>query len=155
MADHPVFATLGAAERVQIAAVARPVRFGAGQRVFAEGAPARGCWLLQEGRVALEVDVPGGGRVVVQTLGPGDLLGWSWFAPPYRWQVTARALGPTSAIELDTTELRAMADQDPRFGYALARTLFAASLERLQATRARLLDLRRRPDEPRGRAAPR
>ncbi|WP_214367860.1 Crp/Fnr family transcriptional regulator [Pseudonocardia sp. H11422] len=156
IADHPVFAELGAAERVLVAATARPVRFGPGQRVFTEGAPARGCWLIQEGRVVLEADVRGRGQVVVQTLGPGDLLGWSWFAPPYRWQVTARAVSPTSAIELDTTELRVMADQDPRFGYALARTLFAAALERLQATRLRLIDLQpRSPYEPHGRTAER
>jgi len=44
---------------------------------------------------------------------------------------------------LDTAELRALAVADPGFGYALSRTLFEIMLHRLQATRARLLDLYR------------
>ena len=72
--------------------------------------------------------------------------GWSWLVPPYQWQFGAVAVQPTTMTELDTVRLRAVAEQDPRFGYALTLALFGALAHRLQATRARLLDLYRVPD---------
>ncbi len=47
----------------------------------------------------------------------------------------------TTATKLDTGQLRRLASEDPQFGYALALTMFQACAQRLQATRARLLDL--------------
>ena len=125
------------------------MRFAARQRLFSEGQPAQGCWLIEDGRVALDMAVPGRGQVVLQTLGPGDVLGWSWLVPPHRWHYGATAVLPTTATELDTERLRALAELDPRFGYTLVLTLFEAVLQRLQATRARLLDLYGSPDDQR------
>lgn len=143
VAEFPLFAQLPAAERVLISRAARAVSFEAGRRVFCEGQPAHGCWLIRAGHVVLDAHVPGPGAVVMQTLGPGDVLGWSWLVPPYRWHFGATAIEPVAAIELDTVQLRALAEQDPRFGHRLTLALFEALLERLQATRARLVDLYR------------
>jgi CRP/FNR family cyclic AMP-dependent transcriptional regulator len=146
LAVFPMFAELSEAELELISAAARPVRLGARERLLREEEPARGCWLIHSGCVALDLAVPGRGQVVVQTLGQGDVLGWSWLVPPYRWQFGAVTVEPTPATELDTEQLRALAEQDPRFGYSLTLALFGALAHRLQATRARLLDLYRIPD---------
>lgn len=143
LAGFPVLGQLPTGALAQIAAAAGTVTFAAGERVFREGEQAEGCWLLHDGRVALDVFIPGRGLVVVQTLGAGDVLGWSWLVPPYRWHLGATATERTRATALDTAQLRTLAGQDPVFGHALATTLFAAMLERLQATRLRLLDLYR------------
>lgn len=82
-------------------------------------------------------------KSVVQTLGPGELLGWSWLVPPFRWDFGARAITTVTAAELDGGLLRELADKDPAFGYALTRALFEVLAHRLRATRARLLDLYR------------
>jgi CRP/FNR family transcriptional regulator, cyclic AMP receptor protein len=147
LAGSGIFADLSGAERELVSAAACPVRFGAGERLFREGTPAHGCWLIHDGCVALDLMVPGRGQVVVQTLGRGDVLGWSWLLPPYQWHFGAVALRPTTATQLDTDLLRTLAEQDPRFGYALTLSLFQACVQRLQATRARLLDLYRSPDD--------
>jgi CRP/FNR family transcriptional regulator, cyclic AMP receptor protein len=149
LTGFPVLRQLSTGALAQIAAAARTVTFGQGERVFCEGEHAEGCWLLRDGRVALDVFIPGRGLVVVQTLSRGDVLGWSWLVPPYRWHFGATATERTTATALDTPQLRALADQDPAFGYALATTLFAAMLQRLQATRLRLLDLYRSPRDER------
>ena len=149
IADFPVLARLSPDELGRLSAAARRVRFGARERVFSEGQQAEGCWLIHDGRVALDVFIPGRGLVVVQTLGAGDVLGWSWLVPPYRWHFGASASEPTTATLLDTVQLRALADVDPGFGYDLSRTLFEMMLHRLQATRARLLDLYRSPGDER------
>ena len=102
LAAFSVFAQLPQAELELISSTARTVRFAARQRLFSEGHPAQGCWLIEDGRVALDMTVPGRGQVVLQTLGPGDVLGWSWLVPPYRWHYGATSVLPTTATELDT-----------------------------------------------------
>ncbi|MET9315789.1 cyclic nucleotide-binding domain-containing protein [Kribbella sp. NPDC003505] len=141
MADTTLFDDLTAPEREAFFSTAHEVSYDDGDRLFEEGGPAGYCWLIRHGRVALDTAVPGRGHVVVQTLGPGDLLGWSWLVPPYRWHFGARAIGAVQATAFDAARLRALADQDPRLGYALTRQLLAVVLDRLQTTRARLLDL--------------
>jgi CRP-like cAMP-binding protein len=145
MARTDVLDGLSPGEREVLLRTAREVTYDDGARLFDEGGRADTCWLIRHGRVALETAVPGRGPVVVQTLGPGDLLGWSWLVPPYRWQFGARAIGTVHATELDADRLRSLADRDPRLGYALARQLLVIVLDRLQSTRARLLDLYRSP----------
>jgi len=77
----------------------------------------------------------------VQTLAPGELLGWSWLVPPYYWHFTAVAKAEVSAVEFDAARLRVLADGDPALGYPLALGLFEMVVARLQSTRSRLLDL--------------
>jgi CRP/FNR family transcriptional regulator, cyclic AMP receptor protein len=140
-ARFAVFDRLTASQRATVARTAQDVDIAAGTCLFEEGQLASGCWLIQAGQVALETSVPARGQVVVQTLGLGDVLGWSWLVPPLHWNFSATATGPVSALELDTAWLRALAEQDPALGYPLALGLFEVLLARLQDTRARLLDL--------------
>jgi CRP/FNR family transcriptional regulator, cyclic AMP receptor protein len=138
-------ATLRPSDLDLLARVGRIVAFPGGHRLFSEGQPAEHCWLIRSGQVVLDARVPGRGDVVIQALGPGDLLGWSWLVPPRRWHFGARTVAPTEAAEFDATALTELAEADPAFGYALARALFEAVLERLQSTRARVLDLYANP----------
>src|SRR5689334_5619252 len=117
------------------------VSFVAGERIFEESKPAFGCWLIRAGRVALQTVVPGRGEVVVQTLTVGELLGWSWLVPPYRWHFSATALDAVTAYRIDTGALRKEAAADPALGYRLTLGMLEVLLARLQSTRARLLDL--------------
>lgn len=128
-------------ERATVASAAHDVAFPAGAILMTEGRLAEGCWLIHTGRVALSTRVPGRGEVVLQSLGGGDVLGWSWLVPPQRWHLTATAIEPVSAVECDTTRLRALAERDPALGYHLALGFYELLLARLQSTRARLLDL--------------
>ncbi|WP_405067636.1 cyclic nucleotide-binding domain-containing protein [Kribbella sp. NBC_01510] len=142
-----LFDTLGPHEREMLLSTAHEVDYDDGVRLFDEDGAANCCWLIQHGRVALDTAVPGRGHVVVQTLGPGDLLGWSWLVPPYRWHFGARAVGTVHATAFDAERLRLLADQDPSLGYALTRRLLVVVLDRLQSTRARLLDVYGNPND--------
>jgi len=119
----------------------REVAFPAGARIFDEGRPADRFWIILEGRVALDIDVPGGPPPVIETLGPGDLLGWSWFFPPHVWHLGAVAVDAARALEYDAAAVRSLCEQDPALGYRVAGAVGAVVGERLKATRIRLLDL--------------
>src|ERR1035438_6565 len=59
------------------------MKFEPGQAIFAEGSPANRFYLILEGGVVLESEKEDRNVIPVQTLGPGDALGWSWLFPPY------------------------------------------------------------------------
>lgn len=141
VAAHPLLAGLPGDAAGHVAGCARNVAFDTGQLILAEGTAADTFYLLRRGSVALEVHAPGEGPLVIETLHAGQVLGWSWMFPPYRWHFDARALGPVGAIALDGACLRAKAETDPALGYALVLRLAGLILDRLQATRLRLLDL--------------
>jgi CRP/FNR family cyclic AMP-dependent transcriptional regulator len=147
VAHHPLLAGLPGDTIDRVAGCARNVAVDTGTLLLAEGTPADTLYLLRRGRVALEVHGPGRGRLVVETLGPGHAVGWSWLFPPYRWHFDARAMEPVGAVAVDGACLRAKAEEDPAFGYELMKRVGAVMLERLQATRMRLLDLYGSRDE--------
>jgi len=137
--EHPFIA--GLPHTAELAGRARLIEFAPGGRLFDEGDEADRFWLIQTGKVALDLHVPGRDDVVIETLGDGDVLGWSWLFPPYRWHFGARAVADTSAVEFDGPAVRAVCDADPALGYALTRRFLGVMLDRLQSTRIRLLDL--------------
>jgi CRP-like cAMP-binding protein len=119
---------------------AKEVVFAAGEIIAAEGAAADRFFLLLSGEVAIEATIAEEGQVALQRLRAGDALGWSWLFPPFRWHFTARAVETTRAVAWDTAQLRAEADANPRFGYALASRLTQVLLQRLGAARQQMVE---------------
>jgi CRP/FNR family transcriptional regulator, cyclic AMP receptor protein len=148
---HPFFAALSAEQRAALAGDGAAAAFAAGERLFDEGGSADRFWLIEDGSVALDMGVPGRGDQIVETLGAGTVLGWSWLHPPYRWHFGAVARLATTAIEFDAPSVRRRCDADPAFGYAAFRLFTPVITERLQATRLRLLDLYASPSQVRQR----
>lgn len=147
IAAHPFFAGLAPDHIGLICGCAENVRFGPGEVLFREGDPADTFFLLRAGRVALDVHVPPRGELRVLTIEEGEILGWSWLIPPYRWTATATALTATRALSMDGACLRGKLEDDPALGYELMKRFTAVMVRRLHATRMQLLDLYgRQPD---------
>ncbi|MER5714046.1 cyclic nucleotide-binding domain-containing protein [Streptomyces sp. NPDC002132] len=127
--------------RERLMRLARDVSFEAGTRLFEEGRHADRFWIVRSGTVALDLHVPGRRPAVVESLGHGELVGWSWHFPPYLWHLGAETMTPVRAWEFDADEVRTACAADPAFGRALAVWVGCVVAQRLQATRVRLLDL--------------
>ena len=119
---------------------ATQAEFAAGETIFREGDPANRFYLIQEGRVELLSRKQDRPPVEIQTIGAGNVLGWSWLFPPYYWNFEARASEPTKAIFFYGTRLREKCEEDPAFGYELMKRMSAVMLQRLQATSRQLLE---------------
>lgn len=119
--------------------------FHAGNRLFHEGDPADRFWLIVEGAVDVDFPVADRDHLVVDTVGPGSVLGWSWLFPPYRWHFGAVASATSLTVQLDAAGVRELCDRDPKLGYEMARRSSEVLLKRLQATRRRLLTQLRQP----------
>ncbi|RMF77093.1 MAG: cyclic nucleotide-binding domain-containing protein [Planctomycetota bacterium] len=139
--QHPLFADLPATFVDQMAATATVESFAAREVIFHEGDTANRFHLITAGDVALEVFAHARGPVTIQTLGVGEVLGWSWLIPPYRWHFDAHAVDATDLIVFDAAAARDAFDRHPEFGYAMLKRFLPIIVQRLQATRLQLLDV--------------
>lgn len=139
--DHKFFAGLEPGHLSLLVGCAANEVFPEDAFLFREGEPAHTFYLIREGKVALEIAAPGRGALVVQTLGEGDVAGFSWLIAPHRWEFDGRAVEQVRAVRMDGACLRAKFDNDPRLGYELMRRFARLTVNRLQATRLQLLDV--------------
>ncbi len=139
--QHPFLAGLSHEHLQTLVGCASNVRFTEGTTVIQEGQMANKFYLVRSGRVALQMQVTGKGELRIQTVGPGEILGWSWLISPYRWHFSGVVVLDTRAIALDGECLRNKCEKDPHFGYEMLKRLAQVMERRLEATRLQLLDV--------------
>jgi CRP/FNR family cyclic AMP-dependent transcriptional regulator len=140
LAEHPFSKGLDDAQLETLAGYARFVSGPEETLLARERHDAHGLYLIKSGRVAIEVHSPRRGAVTVQTLGPGEVFGWSWLIAPHQWHFDAKALEPTTAILLEGPQLLRLCESDHHMGFQLLRRLATILAGRLAATRLQLLD---------------
>lgn len=147
LAAQPIFKGLSAAHLELLLNNSMEVEFPAGKSIFVEGELANRFYLVLKGEVALESTAKGkaGAPQLIQTIGAGDLLGWSWLFPPYFWRFDARAVKATKAIFIYGTRVRELCESDLKFGFELMRRMTEVVIGRLQSTRSQLLKQTRQP----------
>jgi CRP-like cAMP-binding protein len=137
----PFFKGLQPAQLQTLAECAMQSSFAAGEILFHEEDPANRFYVLLSGSVALESQPSSGEPIRILTLGAGDVLGWSWLFPPYRWHFDARALEPVTAIFFYATRLCEHCETDPELGYGLVMRMAEVMMQRLQATQRLLFEI--------------
>jgi CRP/FNR family transcriptional regulator, cyclic AMP receptor protein len=139
LAAHPFLRGMSDDRLNVLAEAVRDVRYPARYRLFEDGGTATRFWLIQSGRVSLDLQVSGEGPVVIETIGMGELLGWSWLFPPYKWAFGAVTGTAMEAFEFDAPMVRARCAADPGLGYEFNQRITRVLAHRLQATRIRLI----------------
>jgi len=114
-----------------LAEAARDVKFPARYRLFEDGGNATRFWLIQSGHVTLDLHVPGEGPVVIETIGMGELLGWSWMLTPYTWTFGAVTATAVEAFEFDAAAVREYCAADPELGYEFNQRIIRVLAQRL------------------------
>lgn len=134
-AQHPFLRSVSPEHLALVLRNAKEVEFAKGEIILTEGEPANRFFLIESGRVIIEAREGNS----VQTLGPGEVLGWSWLFPPFSWNFSARAMEPTKCVVLDGGHLLVTAEENPAFGYDMMRRISQIVIGRLQATREKLM----------------
>jgi CRP-like cAMP-binding protein len=113
-----------------------------GGEIFREGDKEDNLYIVLEGRVAIEIFVPGRGRMRIYTAEPMDIFGWSSATPVVRQRTaSARAVLPSRVVAMDAQKLRQLCDEDHDLGYVVMRRLANVVASRLLVTRLQLLDM--------------
>ncbi len=141
LAEHPFLKGLEPRYLGLIVGCASNVRFKAGEYLFRESEEANQFYMIRQGKVAVEIHAGERRSIIIETVGEGDVLGWSWLIPPYRWHFAARAIELTRAVALDGKCLRVKTEEDHNLGYELLKRFSNIIVERLDATRLQLLDV--------------
>jgi CRP/FNR family cyclic AMP-dependent transcriptional regulator len=141
LAQHPFFADMSETARGLIAGCASNRVFHEGDPIFREGDAADTFYLVRHGVVALEINVPGREPLVIETLGDGEVVGWSWLVPPYQVRFDARAVGLVRAIAIDGKCLRHKCDEDCTLGYEFYKHFLPVVADRLTAARLQMMDI--------------
>ncbi len=138
---HPFFEGMEDPHIQLLAGCSSNVRFTEGQVIFREGDPADQFYLIREGLVSLQFMIPHRGLTTVNTVGAGEVMGWSWLFPPYKWHFDARTQQPTHALAFDGKCLRQKCEEDHDLGYQVFKRFMQIITERLESTRLQLLDI--------------
>ena len=139
IAQQPFFKGLNTQQLQLLAVSALEMKFETGATIFEEGSPANRFYLILTGRVVLSSEMEDRNVIPIQTLGPGDDLGWSWLFAPYSMHFTARALEPTTTIFFYGTRLREQCELDHELGYQIMKRIAEVTTQSLRATQRRLM----------------
>ena len=140
IASHPFLKGLSPHQCRLLRDCAMFTHFAPGQLLLREGDPADRFYLILRGSVTLESHSMKNGVTPIQTIGAGEVLGWSWLFPPYFWHFDARATEATQAVFFYGSPLREECECDHDLGYELIKRMAEVMMQRLQATRRRLLN---------------
>ena len=143
VALHPFLAGMNRIHLTLLTDCAVSRHFNTGQTILRASDFANGFYLIETGKVVLESETGFGKSIVIQTIGAGDLLGWSWMFPPYVWQFTARGVKPTTALFFCAAILREYCEKDHSLGYELLKRVSAVMVTRLQAAHEQMLSIHR------------
>lgn len=108
-------------------------------------------YLVREGVIAIVFEIPArdvqhklseqfdrklqSKDVVVSTVGPGEVFGWSGMIPPYQATAKAKAMTPAKVVAIDCRDLRQIFEKDCQFAHLMTQ-------KAAQVIRQRLHDMR-------------
>jgi CRP-like cAMP-binding protein len=134
-------ATMPRAARQQVLALAEPVRLPGGTEIIREGDRAHRIGIVLEGRVALQLHIPGRGQATIQTAEAGDVIGLSAIVPPHRATMSVTALEDIELLQIDAEVLRRAFAEDCELTAAVYFAVARELMRRLTTTQEMLLDL--------------
>lgn len=141
IAEQRFFKDMPKEFRATIAGCGTMAVYEPGQFMFKAGDQATHFFLIRDGNVGLELQVPGSEVFRFQTVGEGEIIGWSWIFEPFVYQFDARTLEKTRVVSFDGRCLRGKCDADAELGFYLMKRFSKVMVRRLAATRMQLIDV--------------
>lgn len=116
--------------------------YEAGETIFTAQESAEDLYILQEGRVALQIQlrsaVERSGNVTIEEVEPGHIFGWSSVVKQQRFTATARALEWTKVCAIPAGDLNTLFSQHTHIGFVVMKQLANVISSRLRHTRDEL-----------------
>lgn len=137
----PWFLELSESQIEKLAGISAIQYIANGETLFHEGDPEGNLYILLDGEMALDIQIPGQDKVRIFTAEPLDIIGWSSLTPMVRQcTATASALSDCDYLELESQKLVRLCDEDEKLGYIIMKRIANVVASRLLTTRIQLLD---------------
>jgi CRP-like cAMP-binding protein len=138
----PWFVDLTPTQLDCLASIATLFELEEGDILFKEGDREDYLFILLEGQMALEIEVPTLNDVLIYTAEAWDIIGWSSMTPIVRQRTASvRATKPCVLIGLNSKLLQQTCDEDHELGYVVMSRLANVVANRLLTTRLCLLEI--------------
>ncbi len=123
LSDFAIFSGLDVTSLAEMTAAARQRTWPAGALIFAQWDEGDHMLAIRSGRIRLSLSSARGREIVLQTLGPGDILGEMALLDGAPRSADATAVQDTVCFVLPRRSFEAVASRRPDVGLALARHL--------------------------------
>ncbi|MEE9214054.1 MAG: cyclic nucleotide-binding domain-containing protein [Thermodesulfobacteriota bacterium] len=134
ISNHACFENLNEDQLDFIVSNTKETKFAEKELIFKENDNADSLYIVKKGIVSLESKISVDREpITIQTLGEGDIVGWSWLFPPYKWHFDARADTETEALRIDGKSIRSKCEIDHDLGYELLKRFAGLIQQRLKA----------------------
>ena len=147
-----LFGELNDAELGEMAALCREESYPAGATIFTEAEMAEDIYILQEGRVILQIQLHSmtqvSGDVTIEEVEPGHILGWSALVKQRRLTASAQCLEDVRVVTMKGQALNELFEKNAHIGFVVMKRLADVISSRLRITRERLAERGQTPGEP-------
>jgi CRP/FNR family cyclic AMP-dependent transcriptional regulator len=131
---YPYFSGISLEQLNKLAKIAEETECEPDNYFHHEGDDIGKVYIIIEGEVSLVTSLPQQDKeVVINTLGTGDVFGWTSLLPPYTAGSGAKSIGKCKLIEFDSAQLRAKFEEDYQFGYLMMIKIAQIVRERLDS----------------------
>src|ERR1039457_5031486 len=138
--DHAFARGLGESQIATLASIATEVSFAEGEVMLENGQHSRAFFLVLTGSVSVEL-CAANFVVSVQSLGSGQVFGWSALLDHHDTVFQVRARENTTALRLEGEDLKAAWEADPRLGKEVLQRALAVVAGRVRATEIRFAEM--------------
>ncbi len=150
LGECQIFSALNDAELEEIASLAVEKEYEAGTTVFREGDKAEEFFVLQDGKVALQMPLSTaqgqiGRRITVDIVTRNEVLGWSAMIEPHVYTLSAVCLQKAKVVSISGTKLRGLLLDNHIMSYEVLNGLIKVVASRLNDTRHVLVSERLSP----------
>ena len=147
LATSEIFKGLSDDDLNKIAGLGRVEIYERGTPLFVEGAAAEDFFVIELGRVGLEINIPSpsgqGKQITTESLKKGQSCGFSAVKGTPMYALTGRALEPSRVIAMDGKFLYDILRDNPRVGYRVMSRMTASLSTTLRNVRSTLQVFRR------------
>ncbi len=142
--ESDIFKWLTQTDLQALTGIARQETFEAGATIITENSEARDVYIIQEGKAAVEIQIPLGPhqpsqRLTIQTLGRGESFGWSSLTELPQYTGSVKCVEKARLVVIDGSALSTVMEGDPSLGLRVMKGVVNLIASRLRNTRARLV----------------
>ena len=132
-----VFKDLDDNQLASVQKLCREVEFKRGDKIFGTGETPQYLWVVLEGEVTLQWELPGRSALpetTISILKPTSTFGWSSLVPPYKYRLSAYCGTRTcKLVQVERDGLSQLFEKDATIGYKIMTRLLAIVGARFQS----------------------